>query len=288
MSTLLGATGNHPDYEPFLKVLGAANATDDIFAVSAYCPITNLENADMAYEWQLNKIHSFSFRGKSGSLDADAIKVSDDLKTAFPKYLNSLNLKNESGKKLSLDSEGNGNFKELVKSYIVASAQKALYAGTDLSKINAFDIKDAKVLSVDFDAYMIYLERMKTPPAFDALNNKSFENNLFGTVSIENRHFTEYASMHSKDHNATIADKETIKMMNPMNYVGDKQAKTSKNWRIRHGAKDKDTSFAISIILATKLKNKGYQVNLELPWDKPHSGDYDLDELFNWADSICK
>ncbi len=288
MSTLLGATGNHPDYESFLKALGAANATDDIFAVSAYCPITNLENADMAYEWQLNKIHSFNFRGKSGSLDADAIKVSDELKAAFPKYLNSLNLKNEAGKKLSLDTEGNGNFKELVKSYIVASAQKALNAGTDLSKINAFEIKDTKVLSVDFDAYMIYLERMKTPPAFDALDNKSFENNLFGTASIENRHFTEYASMHSKDHNATIADKETIKMMNPMNYVGDKQAKTSKNWRIRHGAKDKDTGFAISVILATKLKNKGYQANLELPWDKPHSGDYDLDELFSWADSICK
>jgi hypothetical protein len=73
-----------------------------------------------------------------------------------------------------------------------------------------------------------------------------------------------------------------------MSYVGDKQAKTSKYWRIRHGAKDKDTGFAVSIILTTMLKNKGYQANLELPWDKPHSGDYDLDELFAWADGICK
>ena len=38
MSTLLGATGNNPDYEPYLKDIGAASATDDIFAVSAYCP----------------------------------------------------------------------------------------------------------------------------------------------------------------------------------------------------------------------------------------------------------
>lgn len=288
MSTLLGATGNHADYEPFLKFLGAANATDDIFAVSAYCPITNLENADMAYEWQLNKIHSFNFRGKSGILDAESIKVSDDLKATFPKYLNGLNLKNDAGKKLVLDADGNGNFKELVKSFIVSSAQKALNTGTDLLKNNAFVIKDGKVLSVDFDAYMIYLERMKTPPAFDALDNKSFENNLFGTNSVDNRHFTEYAQSHSKDPSATLADQQSIKMMNPMNYIGDKAAKTSKNWRIRHGAKDKDTGFAISVILATKLKNKGFNVNLELPWNKPHSGDYDLDELFNWADSICK
>lgn len=288
MSTLLGATGNHPDYEPFLKNLGAANATDDIFAVSAYCPITNLENADMAYEWQLNKIHSFNFRGKSGVLDAESIKVSDALKAAFPKYLNGLNLKNESGIKLSLDAEGNGNFKDLVKSYIVASAQKALNAGIDLSRNSALEMKDGNVLSVDFDVYMIYLERMKTPPAFDALDNKSFENNLFGTSSVENSHFTAYSQSHSKAPNAAMADKQTIKMMNPMNYVGDKQTKTAQNWRIRHGAKDKDTGFAISVILATKLQNKGYQANLELPWDKPHSGDYDLEELFSWADGICK
>jgi len=288
MSTLLGASGNHPDYEPYLKSLGAANATDDIFAVSAYCPITNLENADMAYEWQLNKIHSFNFRGKSGVLDVESIKVSDDLKANFPNYLHGLNLKNEAGKMLSLDTDGNGNFKELVNSYLVTSAQKALNVGTDLSKNNALEIKDGKVLSVDFDAYMLYLERMKTPPAFDALDNKSFENNLFGTASIENRHFTEFAALHSKDPNTKMADKQTIKMMNPMSYVGDKQAKTSKYWRIRHGAKDKDTGFAVSIILTTMLKNKGYQANLELPWDKPHSGDYDLDELFAWADGICK
>lgn len=288
MSTLLGATGNHTDYESFLKELGAANATDDIFAVSAYCPIINLENADMAYEWQLNKIHAFNFRGKSGVLDAESIKVSDDLKAAFPKYLNSLNLKDESGKKLNLDAEGNGNFKELVKSYIVASAQKAINAGTDLSKRDFLKINNNKVLSVDFDAYMIYLERMKTPPAFDALDNKSFENNLFGTASIENRHFTNYSSTHSKDPNATLADKQTIKMMNPMNYVGNKQAKTAQNWRVRHGAKDRDTGFAVPIILATTLQNKGFKVDFALPWGVPHSGDYDLEELFDWMDRICK
>ncbi|MCP9756125.1 alpha/beta hydrolase [Lacihabitans sp. CCS-44] len=288
MSTLLGATGNHADYEPFLKELGAANATDDIFAVSAYCPIINLENADMAYEWQLNKIHGYNFRGKKGDLDAESIKVSDDLKAAYLQYLNSLNLKDEAGKKLTLDAEGNGNFKELVKSYLVASAQVALNSGTDLSAHTFLKIEANKVVSVDFDGYMIYLERMKTPPAFDALDNKSFENNLFGTKSIENRHFTEYAKVHSKDPNATMADAQQIKMMNPMSYIGDKSAKTAENWRVRHGAKDRDTGFAVPIILAITLQNKGFIIDFALPWDKPHSGDYDLEELFNWMDIITK
>jgi hypothetical protein len=288
MSTLLGATGNHADYEPYLKEIGAANTTDDIFAVSAYCPITNLENADMAYEWQLNKLHTFNFRGKSGELDAEALKVSEDLKNAFPKYLNKLKLKEDTGKRLKLDASGDGNFKKLVESYIMASAQKAIDAGIDVSHVSSIIIKDGKVLSVDFDGYMAYLERMKTPPAFDALDNKSFENNLFGTNSIDNRHFTAYSKAHSKDPSATLADQKSIKMMNPMNYIGEKAAITSKYWRIRHGAKDKDTGFAISVILATKLKNKGIKANLELPWDKPHSGDYDLEELFDSTDSICK
>lgn len=293
MSSLLGATGNHPDYEPYLKEIGAAKTSDDIFAVSAYCPIINLENADMAYEWQLSKIQTYNFRGKSGMLDAEAMKVSDDLKRGFPAYLNALNLKDKTDKKLVLDEKGEGNFKAFMMSYLVASAQKALESGVDLSKHSFLKIEiDAsnrsKVISVDFDGYMTYLERMKTPPAFDALDNKSFENNLFGTSSIDNQHFTEYSFKNTKDKSPKMADAQTIKMMNPMNYVGDKMAKTAQNWRIRHGAKDRDTGFAVPVILATTLQNKGYKIDFALPWDKPHSGDYDLEELFNWMDGICK
>ncbi len=291
MSTLLGATGNHPDYEPYLKALGAANASDNIFAVSAYCPIINLENADMAYEWQFNKIHDYNFRGKAGVLDAATIQVSDELKKAFPQYVNGLNLKDNKGNKLALNENGEGSFKELVKSYIVASAQKALEAGVDLSKHNFLKIEiDAsnrsKVLSVDFDAYLLYMERMKTPPAFDALDNKSFENNLFGTATIDNQHFTVFSMQHSTATNASMADKQQIKMMNPMNYIGDKAAKTSTHWRVRHGAKDRDTGFGVPVILATTLQNKGFKIDFALPWDRPHSGDYDLEELFAWIKGL--
>ena len=298
MSSLLGATGNHPDYEPYLTEIGAAKTSDDIFAVSAYCPIINLENADMAYEWQFNKIYSYKKMNflmvngemkremKEGTLDAESIKVSNDLNKAFPQYLNGLNLKDKTNLALTLNENGDGNFKELVISLIISSAQKALNTGVDLSKHHFFKIENAKVLSVDYDAYLVYMERMKTPPAFDALDNSSPENQLFGTATIDKRHFTSYVVQHSSNNQSLMADKQQIKMMNPMNYIGDEAAKTTQNWRVRHGAKDKDTGFAIPIILATILQNKGYNIDFALPWDKPHSGDYDLEELFTWIKEL--
>lgn len=59
------------------------------------------------------------------------------------------------------------------------------------------------------------------------------------------------------------------------------------HWYIRHGAIDRDTAFPIPINLATKLENKGKDVNFKLPWNRPHSGDYALNELFGWIRSIC-
>lgn len=298
MSSLLGATGNHPDYEPYLKAIGAAKATDDIFAVSAYCPIINLENADMAYEWQFNKIHAYKKMNfsmingemkremKAGVLDAESIKVSDELHNAFPQYINGLNLQDDKHRKLVLNKGGEGNFKEFVKSHIVAAAQKALEAGSDLSKHSFLKIENKKIVSVDFDAYLIYVERMKTPPAFDALDNSSPENQLFGTATIDKRHFTSYAVQKTSSDASTMADKQQIKMMNPISYIGDKAAKTATHWRVRHGAKDKDTGFAIPVILATTLQNKGFEIDFALPWDKPHSGDYDLEELFAWIENL--
>lgn len=288
MSTLLGATGNHPDYEPYLKALGAAKATDNIFAVSAYCPIINLENADMAYEWQLNKIHAYKSRGKEGTLDETALKISNELKNAFPNYVNALNLKDNTNQKLALDANGEGSFKEWINVYLMASAQKAIESGIDVSKHTFLKIENNKVLSVDFDGYMTYLERMKTPPAFDALDGASPENQLFGTTTIDKRHFTTFSFEHSTNTAFPMADKQQVKMMNPMQYIGDKKAQTSPYWRVRHGAKDRDTGFAVPVILATTLQNKGFTVDFALPWDKPHSGDYDLADLFNWMDNICK
>ncbi len=299
LSALLGASGNHSDYEPYLKELGAADAKDTLFAVSAYCPITNLEHADMAYEWLLSPITHYKKLVLSqmidwnmkreeteGELSTFEQAISSKLKALFPSYINSLELTREDGALLTLNKDGGGSFREYVQSFVIASAQKALDKGTNLSSFAWINQKNAHVYSIDFDQYLQHMGRMKTPPAFDALDISSGENSLFGTPSLNAQHFTSF-SQENDTAKGTLANPLMVKMMNPMEYiVAPQKATISKYWRIRHGTIDKDTSLAISVILATKLRNSGFDVDFELPWDKPHSGDYDLDELFAWANKI--
>lgn len=219
-------------------------------------------------------------------MTADQIKISDDLKAMFPEYVNGLGLKKTDGTALTLDADGNGAFKDYIKSFVIASAQKALDSGKDLSDLTWITIKDGTVVGIDFNQYISYAGRMKLPSAFDGLDLSSGENQLFGTATIDTQHFTQYGKDHSKA-GGSLADATVVKMMNPMNYIGTKGTTTAKYWRIRHGTLDKDTSLAIPTILATGLANNGFNVDFAMPWDQPHGGDYDLDELFAWIGKIC-
>ena len=299
LSALLGASGDQAAYEPYLKELGAAPATDAIFAVSAYCPITNLENADKAYEWQFGNLSQYKTMEismldynvqrtyKTGTFTPEQSKVSADLRKDFPAYLNSLQLKDSKGKRLTLNSKGEGSFKELLKQTIIAAAEKAQKEGTDLSQYSFLTLRNGKVTAINWEGYITYMERHKSPPAFDGLNLSTGENQLFGDSTTDKKHFTPYAFKNSIVE-SQMAEANTIKLMNPMSFIGKKNAHLPKYWRIRHGAKDSDTSAAISLILATALQNHHYIVDYALPWDKPHSGDYDLEELFDWAEKISK
>ena len=294
VSALLGATGNSKDYEPYLKEIGALKARDDIYAVSSYCPITNLENANTAYEWMFNDVKTYKKieismldynverKYTEGTLTDDEISRSNDLKKMFPDYVNSLKLKDKNGKLLTLDKDGNGSFKNQIKQYYIDSANAALKKGTDLSEFDFLTIKNGKVVDLDYDKYIAYMGRQKTPGAFDNVDLSTGENNEFGDETTDNKHFTEYMLEHSTV-NGTMADKKIIKMMNPMNYIENSKVKY---WRIRHGAVDKDTSLAIPAILAIKLENLGKKVDFASPWATPHSGDYDLTELFSWMDKV--
>lgn len=294
MSSLLGATGNHPDYEPYLTELGAAPGTDDIFATQAYCPITNLEHADMAYEWQLNTVHESLGHGKPGEvvpnvpLSEEQLKQSNELKAMFPAYVNSLHLKNIRGEELMLDSNGEGTFLGWLCHFLRESAQEQIHQGKDLSNYDWVEVKNGVVGEIDFKRYVQFLGRKKAPVAFDALDLSAAENNEFGTSDIDCQHFTAWGWKNSKKEGSTMAAENIIRMMNPMNYIVNPLAKTSPHWRICHGTKDSDTSMAIPIILGTYLMNNGYDVQMYMTWDRPHGGDYDTKEQFDWIDSLCK
>lgn len=295
LSALLGATGNSPDYLPWLHELGAADARDDILAASCYCPITDLDHADMAYEWQFAGIAAYRnmtirmVDGRierqeiAGNLTAGDMDVSTRLALLFPGYVNSLDLTGTDGTPLTLTDDGAGPFRVRIATLLMASAQKALDSGQTLSDQTWLIVTDGKVTGLDFAAYARAIGRMKTPPAFDAMDLGTGENSLFGTATVDTRHFTAHAPA-----SAPQADPHLVTMMNPLGYISAQQVNTARFWRIRQGTRDRDTSLAVPTILATTLINRGYAVDFALPWDKSHSGDYDLDELFAWADGICK
>ncbi|MGM9320199.1 subtype B tannase [Deinococcus aquaticus] len=294
LSVLLGATGNSPDYAPYLKAAGAAPARDDVYATSAYAPITNLEHADSAYEWLFDGVTTYTPAQYGPSqtaqtptpLTAKQITASSDLKAMFSPYVNSLKL-TQDGQALTLDDAGNGSFKAALTTLIQQSAQRALDAGTDLSSYSYLTISGGKVTAVDLAAYASAAKRQKAPPAFDGLSLESGENDLFGTRTVNTRHFTAYGQANTAV-SATQADAQTVKLMNPMEYIGTSGATTAAYWRVRHGTADRDTSLAIPLILATKLADSGKSVDFLLPWNVPHSGDYDLTQLFDWADKAVK
>ena len=306
VSTLLGATGNNKDYEPYLEAIGAAKEKDDIFATNAYCPITNLDNSDTAYEWLFYGLNDYYFLG-GGTMTGDQLIVSKELKDMFPAYLNSLELyayepRNDNGvgllhapgqvkqgDELWLDSEGIGPFKDYVKSFVIESAQTALDKGIDLSGFSWITIEDGMVTDLDFDEYLAYVRRMKPAPAFDGIYNPSWENILFGTATINSQHFTQYSfDTQYSTWEAPLADWDIVKMMNPMYYIDASGTTTSHYWRIRHGAIDADTSLPIPVILATKLMNTGHDVDFAIPWGQGHGGNYDLEELFDWIEAISE
>jgi len=128
---------------------------------------------------------------------------------------------------------------------------------------------------------------MKRVPAFDALDLSSPETSLFGSRLIAARHFTLFAQKHSAVP-AQWADASLVAAINPLAYLTTHQSQIAQHWRIRHGAADRDTAFAIPVILATKLQNLSLDVDFALPWGRPHSGDYDLPELFDWIDNLCQ
>lgn len=291
MSALQGATGNHPDYEAYLEKMGACKERDDVFASSCYCPITNLDHADMAYEWEFHGLNDFYGYNGSGEMTETQKVLSEGLRKLFPAYVNSLDLKDENGNALTLDENGDGTFKEYVLRTVLQSAQNELGAGKDLGsedKVTVWlTIENGKAVRADFDKFIAYRTRMKATPAFDSVSLSSWENEVFGTEEVAARHFSQFSYEHSTVDGA-LADKQQIKMMNPMYYIDDAQAVKARHFRIRHGSVDRDTSLAISNMLALKLQNAGIDANVLHPWGIPHAGDYDLDELFAWIDEICR
>ena len=129
-SAVAGASGDSELFAPYLAVLGAATTdtsgkalSDAVAGAMCWCPITSLDSANAAYEWNMGQFASSGTRAEGTWTRA----YSQDLAAAFPAYLNGLKLTDSQGKPLTLESSSQGTY--LSGSYydhLVAVIQKSL------------------------------------------------------------------------------------------------------------------------------------------------------------------
>ena len=123
-SALIGATGNSDLYDPYLEAIGAVMAESDAVKGSmCWCPITNLDVADEAYEWNMGNTRS--------GLTEENQAYSDGMALAFAKYINQLGLTDEEDNALTLNEseEGiyqSGSYYDYVKGVIETSLEHFL------------------------------------------------------------------------------------------------------------------------------------------------------------------
>jgi hypothetical protein len=330
LSVAISASGNSPDYYPYLHAIGAAGVTydalsdtysstlnDDVFGMVGYCPITDLDHADAAYEWMYNATRE-KLREEFGTYTDTQMLASAWLAADYVPYLNDLGLKDEGGNPLTAN-----NLDDAIKAIVEKEIEEA-YVEVGQTQMDAdiatltytdttwYSIDGGGNATLDLDKWLYFVVRnraLKTPPAFDnyktPLQGFMNESNLAGTPAQEYSNFTEWAWNHNNapgdgiglddtglmwgEYILTDAGKAVLKqmdMVNPMPYlVSNTNGDNAPYWYYRHGMIDRDTSFAVEVALYYAVLNASgvSNVNFELAWLKPHGGDYDVPEAYEWV-----
>ncbi len=284
ISALLGASGNSPLYEPYLKEIGAAEEKDNIFASGCGSPVTDLDHADLSYEWAFG-----ASKTRSGSVDQ---AVSSQLKEKFRAYESSLDLQGKDGFGLitvdNLDAY-------LVKEYLAPAARQYLLGLTEDQRKEyleknpwlSWDGRDTKFTYSELAAQ--HITRFKMAPAFDSFTLSSPENNEFGDKTTAARNFTNFSLQHrTGDPNAMIDAElqKSVNMMNPMYFTGRKNPGAAAHWWIRHGAVETDSAPTNTVNLALSLENMGRDVNAAIFFDAGHCQDLDPEGFIAWIGKI--
>lgn len=279
LSALLGASGNSPLYDPYLREIGAADAADHIFASACYSPITDLEHADGAYEWMYGTLTT-----RSGPVDQE---LSEKLKDSFAAYQESLDLKGKNNFG-TITADNYDHY--LMRYFLVPSANKYLGELSDndraayLANNKWITWSDQGALFA-FTDYVAHVGRMKDLPAFDDFELKQPEPGLFGNTTTAARHFTNFSLRQTTgDQHAAIDNElqQVVNMMNAMYYIRQNNKDGAVKWWLRNGSSDNHTSQTVMVNLATSLENLNREVNAWVFWDGGHCADDDPEGLITW------
>lgn len=283
LSALLGASGNSRLYEDDLRKLGAADAPDTIFASADFCPIADLEHADMAYEWMWGP-----FPSASGLQNQ---QLSAELAAAFAAYQSSLQLQGSGGFG-PLTAENYAAY--LLRTYLHPAATRFLRAMNDDDRRayltrNPWITWSGNTAAFTFDDFRKHVGRMKGLPAFDDFAMRRPEPNEFGDATTDSRHFTTFSLRHATgDPNAQLAAglPALLNLMNPMYFIGRNHPGIANHWWIRVGASDAHTALTVVGNLAASLENRGKDVNALMYWDAGHGADLDAEDFIAWIARI--
>lgn len=110
MSSLLAVSGDNAQFTPYLEENGAfMDESDAVYAAQIYCPIVDLEHADMAYEWMFDAddVCEDSPAGPAETRTPFKRALSAALRSEYVAYVNSLDLRDpKTGRALTLGEDG--------------------------------------------------------------------------------------------------------------------------------------------------------------------------------------
>ncbi len=310
-SAIFGASGNNSGYDSYLTAIGALTGyKDNICGSMCWCPVTSLEQADAAHEWNMGLTRS--------SLATADVNISKALAAEFATYVNAVGFKHPTtGNVLSLTATDNGYYQSgSYYEYVMSVINDAV------SHYNTINTKSVASYSVSDDSALnsfasTYKKATKGIGAFDNYATKStMENTLFGiagTAGHFNKYFGEivntyaptYYPAFTSDFATTNVDavgnnvEKRLMMYSPLYYLinnttyynggGTESSDVAPYWRIRTGINQSDTPLNTEINLALALKNDAAvkDVDFATIWGQAHVLAEDFGESNSTANFIA-
>lgn len=293
-SSILGASGNSTLYNDYLNAIGAdMDYKDDICGAMCWCPITNLDEADGAYEWNMGLT-----RSGLGSADQN---ISKGLASSFATYVNAIGFKNpNTGEALQLSETSNGYYQSgSYYEYIMGVVNDAVsrYNSYNSASVSSYSTTDASALNSFCSSYKTATKGLGAFDGYASMSNP--ENTLFGIsgtaghfdsylAELINQYASSYYSSFTSDLSSTNLDgvghdvHTRLMMYTPLYYLIDNStyyngggagsSTVAPFWRIRTGIRQPDTSLSTETNLALALKNYSgvKDVDFETVWGLAH------------------
>ena len=340
MSSILGASGDIKEYYPYMYEAGTLGVTknsdgtyssiyhDNIFAAQNYCPIADIENADLAYAWWwLDLVDDGGIY--NGKITAFEKRLQELAAYEYIEYLNSLHLKGENGVELTLTGLRSGSYYDAILENLSDALNKFVING----EINVEETygdsaswltkdKDGNYVITDLKGFMIGTKlvnsRNKAIPGFDA-KDKTAENNAFGKPDTDTVHFSKSIAAIMKNNYDELSQLDGFNKEQIDSYIKDalegedasyinnqtallnathillgtdgyKAVNPVKHYRNRSGTADEHTSFGIGYNILIAARMNGIDIDYSLVWYMKHGSNEGTSTgtFIDWVSKISR